>query len=100
MQGDADVLADWEPPADTGTAPLEGYRVGSRTGGSWGEVAATEPNDTYHYDRDALEDVRSRDYRVAAANEHGAGQYTGTVTARKPAPAAEDAVHLVGVTVP
>ena len=102
VQGEVDVIAEWEPPADAGTAPLEGYRLESRAGGGWDEIAATEPDDTYHYDLDALEDVRSRDYRVSAANERGAGPYAAPATATKPAPssAAEDAVHLAGGSVP
>ena len=100
---DVHVVAEWEPPSDAGTAPLEGYRLESRAGsGGWNEIVAKEPDDTYHYDLDALEEVGSRDYRVAAANEHGAGPYTAAVTATKPAPsaAAEGAVHLAGGSVP
>ena len=101
-RGDVDVLAKWEPPADAGAAALEGYRLESRAGGGWDEIAATEPDDTYHYDLDALEDVRSREYRVSAANERGAGPYAATATATKPAPssASEGAVYLVGGSVP
>ena len=72
--GDSAIGLDWDPPADTGSSAITGYKIEvSENGTSWDSLANTAANKTDHEHGD-LEAGTTRHYRVFAINDDGTSE--------------------------
>ncbi|MGW6196495.1 fibronectin type III domain-containing protein [Kribbella sp. NPDC055110] len=85
------VTVAWEPPVDTGSAPITGYRVTANPGGRVIDTLA--PSAVV----DGLDQLTAYSFTVAALNTHGVGQPTAATQAIKPTVAVKQAPVVLTV---
>ena len=81
--GNGQVIVEWDPPADSGTAPLSDYVLSWRpSGGSWTSLSSSSPSTISGLSNDTEHEVR-----VAAVNAVGQGPWSASAYATPTAPA-------------
>ena len=84
MTNGTQVELSWEPPASSGGAPIDGYRLDLREDhGPWAEIITTNSPKTRHTHAGNPGSGRpggTRSYRVSAVNAAGTGPPSNTIT--------------------
>ena len=88
--GDTAIDLSWDAPADTGSSPINSYRIewldGSGFSSSWKELEDSTHTTATTYKHTGLDPGTERTYRVSARNGSGLGDPSGTATATTASP--------------